>query len=1005
MITPAQLRWVLYEILGADDFIQEHPVISDYYAGEPVKRLLLAAGIADRFDQYTVYRPQFILSWNAGEPVSLKHKELEKHARWQQELWQRSKQKLAGFQLDVDKSELGVQLEKRLQDPEVRAAIRKAFPRISFFGLSTFTPFHLQLFLRRISTITEVSFSFMNPAPEEYWYHDISEKAAYWIQRIYGMDPAGQHFTLGNPLLMDWGRTSKELTAVFFGQLSEEVQIDSEQHLSPPELRQKNTLLQTLQTNIYRNLHPKDSPPIDTELLRDDSVTIASHYTRLREVEGLYDYLLRQIETHGYHPHEMVVLVPNMDQYTPFIRAVFDNAKHLIPYSIADRSYNGMDNPIGVLQALLQFSEEDLTSERVLQLLETPFLLRKSGIRSLENVRTLVREANIRFGAKGDPDLETDLVSWSAGIERLILGYAMVSEQPVEVPRHPRPVLPSTFMHGNIAADGLLLAGFVKKLLAFLAARKKARNLSGWKRYTLDLIDNLMDIPENQMEDYHYILMHLDALDEIGPLLSGTISYEIFAKGFGNELFTNKTRGKLISGRLSFSGMIPMRTIPYRLVAILGLDKGAFPRQPDAFSFDLMQDERVWGDRHIKEHDKYLFLETLIAAKDQLYLSYVGQNIKDRSPLPPSPVVDNLIEYIGRLLPQVPGRDNAQYVHDALTTLHPMHHYHSKYYDPGDPRFYTYLQYGNTPLLSEQLANTPEVIDLPVRFEDLKSCLKHPIRYYFNKTLGIRFEQTELLLPESEPFDINRLDAYQLKTALLESSGDTPVEDLMLRWKMEGRLPLKNTGAVIIQSLQEDLAPYQKLWEQWTKGKESGILDAAVTIGEHLLEGQLTTYGDTYIEVCLSATHYKQFISFQLARWLIGTQEGHQVRQAVLLFQYKGKIVSKSWRIPDPKTSRAALSRCIQWERAARQKILPFYPAAAGKWLDTQHSSRAKRTPEQAYYDTIMSKRKSGVKYVIQDPYLAAIDPEHYIKPYLDTIDEPDNLLREMMTLFYENVR
>ena len=90
----------------------------------------------------------------------------------------------------------------------------------------------------------------------------------------------------------------------------------------------------------------------------------------------------------------------------------------------------------------------------------------------------------------------------------------------------------------------------------------------------------------------------------------------------------NETRGAkgFISGRVTFCAMLPMRSIPFKVICIIGLNENTFPRQKSSLEFDLMAKHPVKGDRNNRDSDRYLFLETLISAKERLILSYVGQS-------------------------------------------------------------------------------------------------------------------------------------------------------------------------------------------------------------------------------------------------------------------------------------------------------------------------------------------------------------------------------------------
>ena len=140
----------------------------------------------------------------------------------------------------------------------------------------------------------------------------------------------------------------------------------------------------------------------------------------------------------------------------------------------------------------------------------------------------------------------------------------------------------------------------------------------------------------------------------------------------------------LASGTVTFCGMLPVRGIPFEVVCLVGMNDGAFPHVERTPGFDLMREEPRPGDRSRRQDDRSLFLEALLAARRALYVSYVGQDIRENSPLPPSVLVSELLDYIER---GFVSRDPSRPIRERLVTKHPLQPFSSRYFRGDDPFF------------------------------------------------------------------------------------------------------------------------------------------------------------------------------------------------------------------------------------------------------------------------------------------------------------------------------
>ncbi|WP_315820740.1 exodeoxyribonuclease V subunit gamma [Paraflavitalea speifideaquila] len=327
-------------------------------------------------------------------------------------------QKEAGDALP-DKTMVSTWILDKLKEPATRAQLTARLPRLQLFGLSIITAYHVQI-LFELSSIIDVHFYFINPAPLVYWFEDRSEKQlANWRQKGYKQVEGNM---IGNTLLTSWGRVVQDSFALFF-QHDEFLNAYDDIGILPPV---PDNLLHKIQHDIF-NAATTSRNPLTQADLTDGSIHINACYTVAREVEVLYNYLVHLIDKRKetLSPRDIVVMVSDIDSYAPYIKAVFSNAPYQFRFTIADESYSESDNIFTALHTILLLNEENFKAEAILQLLDSSLIRKRFGLTDLGRIRQVVDAANIRFGLDGRKDDDTHLVSWEYGIKRIMFGICM----------------------------------------------------------------------------------------------------------------------------------------------------------------------------------------------------------------------------------------------------------------------------------------------------------------------------------------------------------------------------------------------------------------------------------------------------------------------------------------------------------------------------------------------------------------------------------------------------
>ncbi len=906
MLSGRNLTWLLYKLLGEDAFRETYPAVATYYHNtEPdsdLKRMALAERTADLFDQYQIYRPEMIREWNeeAEDPLA--------KMDWQQYLWGKAK-KVSGNMLP-DKTIVGQHILDMLKNPDQQEMLAERMNTVHLFGLSIITAYHVQI-LHELSSFIDIHFHIINPSPELYWFEDKSEKQqARW--RLKGR-PLLESDIAGNPLLMGWGRVVQDTFGLFFQYDAFANAYDSEGLVVP----EPDTLLNKVQHDIFNNAN-EGRNPIFAEDIEDGSITINNCYTVAREVEVLYNYLVHLIDKkkETLSPRDIVVMVRDIDAYAPYIKAIFNNAPYKFRYTIADESYADSDNLFNALHAILRMNEENFKAEEVLQLLDSSYVRKRFGINNVPLIRTVVDQANIRFGIHGAKEDETFLVSWKYGIRRIMFGICMSGDE--EYGKGDESFFPLDILEGSDSLEVIRFCHFAEVLIAAVEERKKERSISGWVEYIENLLHNMVYEPEEEVdEDYNALMQQLADYNLLNEYMSDTVAFDVFSHSFLQTLTGTTRTGLFVNGGITFCSLIPMRSIPFRVVAMLGLDYDKFPRREQPIGFNLMEKNKQRGDRNVKDNDKHLFLETVLSARQYLYISYVGQSAKDNSRMPPSALVDELLDYIES------GAQEPVEVRSKLVTKQPLQGFSRKYMT-GNERLYSYL---NATVPERPITRIGKVMEQPdleeVDLDELVRFFKNPFKAYYNKVLGIYYNDEQVLLNETEIFHLDSLQKWSLKNELLQMDANA-IANMKIRLVKTGRLPLKNMAYVALQQIESEVQPVRDKYRTCINGAEEQSVQVELDMEGTLLKGTINSVFDgKLVQVSWSKREDKYLIEAYI-RYLAGRAAGVLTGMCFISGASKQDAFEAI-----PLTREEALRRLtvlLNIFREGFERITPFFP-------------------------------------------------------------------------------
>ena len=843
----------------------------DGTAPDPRRRFQLAQQLADVLDGYQSYRADWLAAWEAGKLITGE----PHHEIWQAQLWRDLLADVAGGAasgtISASRSSVHQRFMQAMQGLQRSGQSGSSIsrpaglpPRITVFGISSL-PLQAVEALAALGGVCQVLMVTQNPC--QYHWADVvdgREELARAVreQRKAADAPARQPLRAGleqacalsaaqidtraHPLLAAWGRQGRDylhLLAAFdlpdsYRQRLATIDLfhdpvgDAQDGAQPSRLSRLQSDLLHLRPVP---LQPEPVPP-------DASIELVQAYSAQREVEILHDRLLTWLdEDPTLQPEDVLVMVPDVAVFAPHVQAVFGRfapgqPRH-IPFSVADVGQR--DSPLALAVAqLLELPSSPVALSEWAALFDVPAVRQRFGLAEAE-VATLqhwLHEAGVRWGLDAahrqrwgwQPDLpDVAQNTWSFGLRRLLLGHAMgaagvwcgVAALPASTSLSVR-----------------LLDALVQWLDAMdetLQVLLQPHSPEAWLRHLRAMLERfLLPLTEPEQRQMERLLQPLQRwhADCAAVDLTEPVALEVVRDHWTAQWSAPTLSQRFFGGGVQFATLMPMRTIPFRVVCLLGMNDGDYPRRVSARDFDLMARQMRPGDRSRREDDRYLFLEALLSARERFYLSWQGRDASDDTLRPPSVLVAQLMDALGQYWTPRPE-----------ARLYPLQPFSARAFQvPGsyaDDWAALYRRPEESPVLVPDLP--PDAVPSSpvgelqrVTLAELERFVREPAEWTLRDGLQVWLAEPEGAADDAESFGLSALDLHATVRRLVEAavaqqvleapestSGCPDWPPLLDALQAEGVLPLAGFGAAArgtlahtAQQLLDRLAPWRRLF-------------------------------------------------------------------------------------------------------------------------------------------------------------------------------------------------
>jgi exodeoxyribonuclease V gamma subunit len=888
------------------------------------RRLAVAGKLAHLFNRYAQARPGMINAWHSGRDEQGDGTPLPDDLAWQAELWRHVRQ------------EVGVPSPAELLD---RACSRiDAGPGFSIFGATRISPARVRI-LHALAAQRDVHLWLHHPSPA-LWSAVQDERAG----RRRDQQPRA-----ANPLLASMSRDVRELQQL----LQSEPTSDQHHPIGP----RPDTLLGRLQDELAHDRVPDTNGPIEPD---DDSFRVHAAHGPARQVEIVREAILGLLEADpSLEPRDIVIMCPDVETFAPLVGASFgltdEDGGHpagRLRVKLADRSLRQTNPLLRLLSALLELAGSRVTATQLLDLIGTAPVRRRFRLDDddVERIRDWTVTAGARWGLDADHRGAYHLSSirqgtWRDAIDRLLVGVAMEDDVAW---------VGDTVPLDDVDSADIDLVGrfaeFVDRVDQAVRACSERHSAREWA----ELLDETVRGIGEGDQPWQAMQLHRE-LDEIADSAADRdveLGLADIAELLRDRLAGRPTRASFRTGTLTVCTLVPMRSVPHRVVCLLGMDDGAFPRQGIADGDDVLARDPRTGERDVRSEDRQLFLDAVCAAQEHLVIAYTGADPRTGAAVPPCVPLGELLDAVDAtaLAPDGgPAREHVV-VHHPLQPFDPRNFVAGALGTPGpfsfdrsglagaraaeQPRRPARM-FVTEPLPQAERADTVDLDEL-VRF------LQHPVRGFVRQRLAISTATGDDDPNDALPVELDGLEDWAVgDRALQQCVAGTPQETVVRLERLRGELPPGPLGARALRKIGGRINALLRACEA-ERQVEPESVDVAVPLPDgRVLSGTVAgVRGSTLLTVTYSRLGAKHRLTAWV-RYLAVTAGGGDKYRAVTVGRWQNDARRSILHGITPDLARRVLAILVGIRDAGLREPLPLALETSASYAERRHRGTA----------------------------------------------------------------
>jgi exodeoxyribonuclease V gamma subunit len=746
------------------------------------------------------------------------------------------------------------------------------------------------------------------------------------------------HVGIEHPLLAAMGRDVRETEGVLLG-----VGASDAGELPSPHL--PTTVLGHLQADIGANRTPTASGLVDA------SVQVHACHGPARQVEVLREVILGLLADHpDLEPRDILVMCPDIETYAPLITGAFglgeavagSHPGHRLRVMLADRSPTQTNPLLGVLAKLLDLADGRAEASRVLDLLAAEPVRRRFGLSEdhLETITRWVTRAGVRWSWDASGRERYGLAAfqqntWRFGLDRVLSGVALSDDSHLWL----GPTLPLDDVSTTDSALAGRLAEAVDRLEALTGRLVGTHPDEHWMDVLREGVEQLADVPRGEEWQLAQLHRELGALTGSGQ---GGAPLELRLPDvralLGSELGGRPTRANFRTGTLTVCTMTPMRSVPHRVVCLLGVDDGVFPRGGSIDGDDVLARQPMVGERDVRSQDRQLFLDAVMAARDHLVITYTGFHEATGQRRPPAVPVREFLDVVVRTTSAAVEREHrSQAFHpDYLAAPAPFS------FDPdaaSAARAAAGTRVPPVPLHELDLGPAPSG---DIELSDLVDTVVSPVRAFLRRRLQIDLPREQDEVADSMPVSLDGLETWQVGDRILQEflRGRSLDDALQMEWR-RGTMPPGRFGWKQTQAVAGCAGPLAEMFETSTQGAPARVREISLDLGDgrRLVGGVAGLHDNRLVRVSYSRLRAKH----RLETWvslvaLAAAAPGPWVARAIGRVE-KGDAPARA-TYSAPSDAKAVLRELVALHDLALTRVVPLAPDTGRLCARTNDSSR-----------------------------------------------------------------